>query len=290
MFVKTNTIKAVKAYFQERLVGFFTESEIKFMLKEAVIERLKLSSSDYLLGEEQLLSESDLLFFRSIVKRLLQNEPFQYIMGKTEFFGLEIKTDKRALIPRPETEELVQWVTESIQKDQGYQIADICAGSGCIALGLRSFFHNSIITATDISLEALELAKENSVNLNLPITILQVDATKSSEKELPINSFDCWVSNPPYIPINDKMKMEKNVLEFEPELALFVENEDPLVFYREIGKNALVHLKPEGLLFFELHEDLASETMRLITDLGFVNIELRKDLQGKDRMLKAQKP
>ena len=290
MFVKTNTIKAVKAYFQERLVGFFTESEIKFMLKEAVIERLKLSSSDYLLGEEQLLSESDLLFFRSIVKRLLQNEPFQYIMGKTEFFGLEIKTDKRALIPRPETEELVQWVTESIQKDQGYQIADICAGSGCIALGLRSFFHNSIITATDISLEALELAKENSVNLNLPITILQVDATKSSEKELPINSFDCWVSNPPYIPINDKMKMEKNVLEFEPELALFVENEDPLVFYREIGKNALVHLKPEGLLFFELHEDLASETMRLITDLGFVNIELRKDLQEKDRMLKAQKP
>ena len=269
MFVKTNTIKAVKAYFQERLVGFFTESEIKFMLKEAVIERLKLSSSDYLLGEEQLLSESDLLFFRSIVKRLLQNEPFQYIMGKTEFFGLEIKTDKRALIPRPETEELVQWVTESIQKDQGYQIADICAGSGCIALGLRSFFHNSIITATDISLETLELAKE---------------------KELPINSFDCWVSNPPYIPINDKMKMEKNVLEFEPELALFVENEDPLVFYREIGKNALVHLKPEGLLFFELHEDLASETMRLITDLGFVNIELRKDLQGKDRMLKAQKP
>jgi release factor glutamine methyltransferase len=290
VFVKTNTIKAVKAYFQERLVGFFTESEIKFMLKEAVIERLKLSSSDYLLGEEQLLSESDLLFFRSIVKRLLQNEPFQYIMGKTEFFGLEIKTDKRALIPRPETEELVQWVTESIQKDQGYQIADICAGSGCIALGLRSFFHNSIITATDISLEALELAKENSVNLNLPITILQVDATKSSEKELPINSFDCWVSNPPYIPINDKMKMEKNVLEFEPELALFVENEDPLVFYREIGKNALVHLKPEGLLFFELHEDLASETMRLITDLGFVNIELRKDLQEKDRMLKAQKP
>jgi release factor glutamine methyltransferase len=290
VFVKTNTIKAVKAYFKERLIGFFTESEIKFMLKEAVIERLKLSSSEYLLCDEQLLSESDLLFFRSIVKRLLNNEPFQYVIGKTEFFGLEIKTDKRALIPRPETEELVQWVSESIQKDQTYQIADICTGSGCIALGLRSYFENSIITATDFSLDALELTKENSANLNLPLTILQIDATTSNEFELPINSFDCWVSNPPYIPINDKIKMEKNVLEFEPEMALFVENEDPLLFYREIGKNALVHLKPAGLLFFELHEDLAKETMQLIMGLGFVNIELRKDLQGKDRMLKAQKP
>ena len=290
MFVKTNTIKAVKAYFKERLIGFFTESEIKFMLKEAVIERLKLSSSEYLLCDEQLLSESDLLFFRSIVKRLLNNEPFQYVIGKTEFFGLEIKTDKRALIPRPETEELVQWVTESIQKDKTYQIADICTGSGCIALGLRSYFEKSIITATDFSLDALELTKENSANLNLPLKILQIDATTSNEFELPINSFDCWVSNPPYIPINDKIKMEKNVLEFEPEMALFVENEDPLLFYREIGKNALVHLKPAGLLFFELHEDLAKETMQLIMGLGFVNIELRKDLQGKDRMLKAQKP
>lgn len=290
MFVKTNTIKAVKAYFKERLIGFFTESEIKFMLKEAVIERLKLSSSEYLLCDEQLLSESDLLYFRSIVKRLLNNEPFQYVIGKTEFFGLEIKTDKRALIPRPETEELVQWVTKSIQKDQTYQIADICTGSGCIALGLRSYFENSIITATDFSHEALELTKENSTNLNLPLTILQIDATKTNEFELPINSFDCWVSNPPYIPINDKIKMEKNVLEFEPEMALFVENEDPLLFYREIGKNALVHLKPAGLLFFELHEDLAKKTMQLIMGLGFVNIELRKDLQGKDRMLKAQKP
>ena len=290
MFVKTNTIKAVKAYFKERLIGFFTESEIKFMLKEAVIERLKLSSTEYLLCDEQLLSESDLLFFRSIVKRLLNNEPFQYVIGKTEFFGLEIKTDKRALIPRPETEELVQWVTESIQKDKTYQIADICTGSGCIALGLRSYFENSIITATDFSLDALELTKENSANLNLPLTILQIDATTSNEFELSINSFDCWVSNPPYIPINDKIKMEKNVLEFEPEMALFVENEDPLLFYREIGKNALVHLKPAGLLFFELHEDLAKETMQLIMGLGFVNIELRKDLQGKDRMLKAQKP
>jgi release factor glutamine methyltransferase len=290
VFVKTNTIKAVKAYFKERLIGFFTESEIKFMLKEAVIERLKLSSTEYLLCDEQLLSESDLLFFRSIVKRLLNNEPFQYVIGKTEFFGLEIKTDKRALIPRPESEELVQWVSESIQKDQTYQIADICTGSGCIALGLRSYFENSIITATDFSLDALELTKENSANLNLPLTILQIDATTSNEFELPINSFDCWVSNPPYIPINDKIKMEKNVLEFEPEMALFVENEDPLLFYREIGKNALVHLKPAGLLFFELHEELAKETMQLIMGLGFVNIELRKDLQGKDRMLKAQKP
>lgn len=249
MFVQTNSVKAVKSYFKERLKDLFSENEIKFMQKEAVMSRLEMSPSAYLLCDDQLLSESDLLYFRSIVKRLLAHEPFQYIMGKTEFFGIELKTDKRALIPRPETEELVQWISESFPKAQALQIADICTGSGCIALGLKSYFPNATVTATDLSEDALELTKENSLKLNLPLTIMQLDATKLKASDLPQNFYDCWVSNPPYIPNSDKDKMEMNVLDFEPHMALFVENDDPLIFYREIGKSALLHLKKVDFCF-----------------------------------------
>lgn len=261
------------------------------MVKEATMQRLGISSSDYLLCDSNLLSESDLLYFRSIVKRLLTNEPFQYIMGETEFFGLEFRIDSRALIPRPETEELVQWISEEYPKDQTLKIADICTGSGCIALSLKSYFLNATVIATDLSQDALNLTKENADLLKLSVQSYLLDATK---EHAPIDSLfndsDIWVSNPPYIPYKDQKAMHQNVLDFEPHMALFVENEDPLLFYREIGKNALSHLKSGGKVFFELHEDLSKETSEVLAQIGFVNIELRKDLQGKVRMLKGQKP
>lgn len=290
MFVQTNSVKAVKSYFKERLKDLFSENEIKFMIKESVMSRLDLSASAYLLCDYERLSESDLLYFRSIVKRLQQNEPFQYIIGRTEFFGLDIKIDKRALIPRPETEELVEWITDFYPAKNDLQFLDLCTGSGCIALALASHFRNSTITATDLSPEALELAKENVIQLNLPINLIQMDATNLGNSNLALSYFDCWVSNPPYIPISDMQKMEKNVLDFEPHMALFVENDDPLLFYREIGKSARIHLKSGGMMFFELHEDLSEEVRKLMTDLGFINIELKKDLQGKNRMLKGENP
>lgn len=290
VFVQINSVKAVKSYFKERLKDFFSESEIKFIVKEAVVSRLGLSSSEYLLSDEHLLSESDLLYFRSIVKRLQKNEPFQYILGRTEFFGLEIKTDKRALIPRPETEELVEWITAYFPKDKELHMLDMCTGSGCIALALKSHFITSTITATDISSEALHLAEENTVQLELPLSLLQLDATKTEFSNLQKKFYDCWVSNPPYIPISDKQNMAENVLEYEPHIALFVENDDPLLFYRTIGESALQHLKKGGLLFFELHEDLADSSVELMKELGFINLELKKDLQGKDRMLKVENP
>lgn len=291
MFVQTNSLKAIKKYFKEKLKEQFSESELNFMLKEAVVQRLNISRAEYLLSEGQLLSESDLLYFRSIVKRLQNHEPFQYIMGSTEFFGLEIKTDSRALIPRPETEELVQWITEEFPQKGVLKIMDLCTGSGCIALALKSYLSNSEILATDFSQEALELANENAKTLNLEIAFGFFDATKNDDySAFPIDSYDVWVSNPPYIPFKDELKMQKNVLNFEPHLALFVENEDPLLFYRTISENALIYLKSEGKIFFEIHADFANETTQLLNDLGFVNIELRKDLQGKGRMLKGQKP
>ena len=291
MFVQTNTIQAVKSYFKERLQDHFSESEMKFMFKEAVMVRLNLTASEYVLSDSNLLSESDLLFFRSVVKRLLSNEPFQYIIGKTVFFGLEIATDSRALIPRPETEELVDWITEEFPKNSSLLIADVCTGSGCIALALKSYFLNATVFATDISQEALQLTQENAKQLNLSVTTVLSDAkTPDSAVSSQLQYSDIWVSNPPYIPMKDKSEMLENVLTFEPHLALFVEDEDPLIFYREIGKNALLNLKAGGKLFFEIHEDLSAETADLLKGIGFVNMEMRKDLQGKLRMIKAEKP
>jgi release factor glutamine methyltransferase len=291
VFVQTNTIQAVKSYFKERLQNHFSESELKFMFKEAVMARLNLTASEFVLSDSNLLSESDLLFFRSVVKRLLSNEPFQYVIGKTVFFGLEIATDSRALIPRPETEELVDWITQEFPQNSSLLIADICTGSGCIALALKSYFSNAQVFATDISQEALQLTQENAKQLNLSVTTLLSDA-KMPDSALSdqLQHSDVWVSNPPYIPMKDKSEMLENVLTFEPHLALFVENEDPLIFYREIGKNALINLKAGGKLFFEIHEDLSLETAELLEGIGFVNIEMRKDLQGKMRMIKAEKP
>lgn len=291
MFVQTNTIQAVKSYFKERLQDHFSENELKFMFKEAVMVRLNLTASEYVLCDSNLLSESDLLFFRSVVKRLLSNEPFQYIIGKTVFFGLEIATDSRALIPRPETEELVDWITQEFPKNSNLLIADVCTGSGCIALALKSYFSNATVFATDISQEALQLTQENAKQLNLSVTTVLSDAkTPDSAVSNQLQQSDFWVSNPPYIPMKDKSQMLENVLTFEPHLALFVADEDPLIFYREIGKNALLNLKSGGKLFFEIHEDLSTETADLLKGIGFVNIEMRKDLQGKMRMIKAEKP
>lgn len=291
MFVQANTVREIKKYFRKNLVDLYSESEINQIVKESVIQRLGISSADYLMSDDQLLSESDLLFFRSIVKKISANEPFQYVIGNTEFYGLKFKTDKRALIPRPETEELVDWITEFFPKKGQIKGIDLCTGSGCIAIALKSHFIDAEILAGELSDDAIELAQENSKNLAIPVEVLKLNSLESSAyKNLVKESFDFIVSNPPYIPQEDAKNMEANVLHFEPSMALFVSNDDPLIFYREIAKNALICLKKNGLLFFELNENFADETKMLLTEIGFVNIELRKDLQGKNRMLKAQKP
>lgn len=287
MFVQTNSIQAVKAYFKERLHHQFSESELKAMLKVAICERLKLSSADYLLCDSNLLSESDLLYFRSIVKRLKTNEPFQYILGKTEFYGLEIKCDYRALIPRPETEELVEWVMEVAASEN--TLIDFCTGSGCIALALKNELPSATVLATDYSDKALSLSKENASALKLDVEFILHDALSDQlPSTLTEQSIDIIVSNPPYIPELDKQEMQANVLDYEPHMALFVENENALIFYKTIARQAAKLLTENGLLFFEIHERLANETKEAIEALGFADVEIRKDLQGKDRMIKAR--
>ncbi len=294
MFVQTNSVKAIRSYFKEKLALTFSDNEIKLIGNEVICSRLNLSREDLIGVNDLLLSESDLLYFRSIVKRLLKNEPFQYITETAYFYELKLKCDKRALIPRPETEELVDWVKESfLNKTTPELIADICTGSGCIALSLKSIYLKSIVIATDISNDALSLSRENSEHTNLNIELINfsaLDELSYFEKGNFIpNSFDCWVSNPPYIPIVEKYEMALNVLDHEPHIALFVPDDEALIFYEKIAKMAKIYLKPEGLLFFEIHENLSLEVLEILEDLNFNSIEIKLDLQGKTRMVKAKK-
>ena len=291
MFVQNNSIRAAKAYMQDRLKEQFSSTELRQIVRESICHRLNLSPSDYILSDDQLLSESDLLFLRSIVKRLLNNEPFQYIIGSTQFCDLEIKTDTRALIPRPETEELVNWISSKHNASQGLKVLDLCTGSGCIALALKHMNPSWELFGIDLSSKAIDLSNENAKALGLNVDFRVGDVLKGDSLNLfKDDSIDCIVSNPPYIPESDRDQMGKNVLQHEPEMALFVSDHDPLIFYRAIGFSAMKVLKPSGMIFYEIHEALGEKTMELMREIGFVNIELRKDLQGKNRMLMLQKP
>jgi release factor glutamine methyltransferase len=293
MFVQHNTLEGLRAYFKERLLGQFSESEIKLMFKAFVMKRMSMTETDFMLaggrnGAEVRFSESDLLYFRSVVKRLQANEPFQYIHGRTEFYGLELICDKRALIPRPETEELVDWIVESSDPEADLNIVDICAGSGCIALGLKSALKNARVEAWELSDDALELISENRELTGLEITAMKMDALSEGYPAAD-EYYDVIVSNPPYIPHADRSRMEANVLDHEPEMALFVEDNDPLIFYDRISKEAFDLLVDEGWLYFEIHEDYEKEVFACLEKYAFVNIELRKDLQGRSRMIRGQR-
>jgi release factor glutamine methyltransferase len=284
MFVIDNQLKTAKNYFSEQLKNLFTSTEINSMWKEITCFRFNWNASDFILNTTSRLSESDLLFIRTYVHRLKNNEPFQYIHGTTIFFGLELICDKRALIPRPETEELVAWAVEF---GPYKTIVDLCTGSGCIALGLKSKFSESDITGLDISTDALSLAQENSKLTNLDIEFNHADVLNINKYFLD-KKWDCIISNPPYIPTHEKESIAENVLNFEPEISLFFENENPIIFYEAIIKYANSNLSENGFLFFEIHPDFAVEISDLLNLKGFINIELRKDLQGKNRMIKAQ--
>jgi release factor glutamine methyltransferase len=287
MFVKENTISAARAYFKERLQAQFSESELKSMWKQLICKRFDWNDSEFLLSSENRLSESDLLYVRSFVKRLQANEPFQYILGETTFCDLTISCDSRALIPRPETEELVLWISELTNVNS---IIDICSGSGCIALGLKSHFPNAKVFGVDFSEEANNLAETNAIRNKLSVEFFKADALDlNSDFWENLDSVDVIVSNPPYITLDEKSLMNPNVLDYEPHLALFVPNHSAIIFYEQIAKLALKKLNQNGFLFFELNPDFADQVIEMSKILGFSNIELKNDLQGKKRMLKAQK-
>lgn len=238
----------------------FSESEKRFLLQ--YIEK-----------------ENPPIPFDEIIARLNLGEPIDYILGYTYFYGLKIKVSKDTLIPRPETEELVELILNENQTRSGLKILDIGTGSGCIALALKSKLVDAEVTAIDVSNTALELAQKNSVHLDLNVNFIQLDFL-NEKLWSQLANYDIIVSNPPYIPQEEKKEMTSSVLDYEPHLALFVEN-DPFIFYKQILKFATSHLHPCGLVYFE-----SSQTIQLEEYEGF-QIEKRKDLSGNWRFLKC---
>lgn len=291
MFVQRNTVKAVKAYFNDRLKENFSKNELKLIVRDCVCSRLGLSFSDYLLGDELRLSESDLLYFRDVVQRIQRGEPFQYILGTVHFAGHDLKIDRRALIPRPETEELVDWIGTTAESGSDELVLDLCSGSGCIAFGIEPFFPKAEIIGVELSEDAQSLFAENKTLLNSQVRLMKGDVLSENFWNIIFpDSVQLIVSNPPYVKYSEANEMKKHVLDYEPHIALFVEDDDPLIFYRSILRNGIGKLISGGRIFFEINplfSDVLVEQMKLA---NLVNITLRKDLQGIDRMLMGQKP
>ena len=232
------------------------------------------------------LDEQQQLQVQQILARLRQQEPVQYILGKTQFFGLPFRLTPSVLIPRQETEELVAWVLEDAKGKQKLKVLDVGTGSGCIPIALKKHRPDLDVHALDVSLDALEIARENARLNEVKITFYEVDILDETEwQHLP--DFDIILSNPPYIVEAERKLMPPQVLNHEPELALFTGNEDPLRFIRAIAKFAKQKLPPDGLLYFELNEFHASASAAAVEDAGFARPALRSDLNGKWRMLKA---
>lgn len=286
MFIKDNSIQSVINYFEEKLCETFSNREIKLIARSFISKRLGWDSSDFISRKEEKVSESDLLFFREKINELLIGVPFQYVLGETFFYNILLKTDKRALIPRPETEELVDWIISAHKEEQGLRILDIGTGSGCIPLAIKNVLSSAKVTGLDVDIEAMSLAKENATSLKLDVEFLQHDILSY---EGLIKGWDIIVSNPPYIPVKEKSQMAKHVLEYEPELALFTTDKNPLVFYEKIADFAVEKLDENGWLYFETHESKADSVIRILENRKFKEITVRKDLQGKDRMIRCKR-
>lgn len=282
--------------YQEKLIALYDEEEVHSLFLLAIEEVLDYKRTDYLINKQTLVPDTALLKLNNILTGLLQGKPIQYIVGFAEFYGLKFKVNPSVLIPRPETEELVAWVLEKsksveekLQDGQMLTLLDIGAGSGCIAIALKKHLPKAKVSAIDISAKALATATENALLNEVGVNFVQDDILNSAI-ENPNLKLDMIVSNPPYIKEDEKVEMHQNVLANEPHTALFVSNDRPLVFYEAIADFALIHLKKDGLLFFEINANLGRETIEMLDSKGFVDIRLRLDMQGKERMVCALKP
>lgn len=281
-----NSLGTLVKHFKKTLASLYLEREVQQITALVFSELLGHSRADLVMNSSQRLTESEILKVNAALKRLQKLEPVQYVIGHTYFMDLKIQVSTQVLIPRPETEELVHWI-EELNSSKDPVIVDVGTGSGCIALGLKKIIPQSEVFGTDISEEALEIARINARENDLEVNFMQQNALEGTEVNKPI---DIVVSNPPYIPLLEKEQMSPLVFDNEPQVALFVDDSDPLLFYRAIADQAMINLKPGGYLFFELHEKNGKHLENLLITSGFEQVETKLDLQDKARMLKAVKP
>lgn len=291
-------LKNYKINFFNSLKNIQEEQEIEsfFFILTEYLHNLK--RVDVALNPNFELKDAEVDKWNTILAQLQQEKPIQYITGEAWFYGLRFEVNENTLIPRPETEELVEWILNSpnIHHPSPINILDIGTGSGCIPISLKANLSQANVSAIDVSEKALEVAKRNAELNKVEINFIQANILEVEDlTQLPSpiihhpSSYNIIVSNPPYVRNLEKQEIKKNVLDYEPHLALFVEDTDALLFYRKIAQLALKNLSPNGLLFFEINQYLGKETVELLESLGFKNIELKKDIYGNDRMVKSKK-
>ncbi|WP_299158051.1 peptide chain release factor N(5)-glutamine methyltransferase [uncultured Tenacibaculum sp.] len=277
-------LKQYKVYFSDKLSSIYPKTEIDTFFSYLIEEYLGLQRIDMIMKPDFEISTEKEKALNIALERLGKEEPIQYIIEKTEFYGLPFNVNRHTLIPRPETEELVEWVLNTTEKEKKLNFIDIGTGSGCIPISLKKNLPSANVSAIDISDDALKIAKQNAQLNNVIINFIRRDILET--EELP-QLYDVIVSNPPYVRNLEKVEIKNNVLENEPHLALFVDDNNPLIFYSKIADLAKDHLTKNGILFFEINQYLGKETMDMLKEKGFINIELRKDFLTNDRMIKA---
>lgn len=284
MKMPNNIIKSAKSYFKDELTEIYDASEIEQMMFIVFEHYFNLTKVDLLLSNENQLSESELLKIIYTVKELKQFKPLAYILGSWEFYGLTFNVNEFTLVPRPETEELVDLI---LKENTGeLTILDIGTGSGCIPVSLKKNNPHLKVLACDISKKALLIAEENANSNGVDITFFSYDILVNKLNKID-SKLDVIVSNPPYITNKEKAVMADNVLDYEPHLALFVKDETPLIFYDAISEFAQSNLKAGGKLYFEINENFGNEVKAMLLQKGFKNVDIIKDINTKDRIIKA---
>jgi release factor glutamine methyltransferase len=282
------TLNEARTVLTKELKNVYDNDESRNII-ELVIEHItNMSRAEQVKNKIPYLTCTQLEDLDAITERLKKNEPVQYVLGEAWFAGMKFKVNKNVLIPRPETEELVDWIVKESQKSKvkSQNIIDIGTGSGCIPITIKKKLPQATVSAIDVCSEALFTATENAIELNANVDFILLDFL-DEEKWKELGQYDIIVSNPPYVKQSEINTMHERVKEFEPHLALFVLDEDALLFYKKLSDFSLKHLKPGGSLFVEINESLGEQVVNLFEAAGFANIELRKDMQGKDRMIKA---
>ncbi|TYP99061.1 release factor glutamine methyltransferase [Tenacibaculum adriaticum] len=279
------TLQNFRVFFNEELSELYPKTEIDAFFFRLIENKLGLQLVDIFVKQDYNIPSDKILDLNKVLECLKKEVPIQYILGETEFYGLPFIVNENVLIPRPETEELVSWVLEEAKnKKKDISILDIGTGSGCIPISIKKNLPNSVVFAIDVSDKALIVARQNAEVNKIKINFLKQDILQVNNLQ---QTFDIIISNPPYIRELEKKEINNNVLKNEPHLALFVSDENPLIFYKKIAELAKNHLNPNGILLFEINQYLGKETEQMLKEKGFKNVMLKKDLFGKDRMIKA---
>ena len=285
------TFREVEQIYLEALTTLYNKQEAGSLAWLSICHVCKFNRSEYLNLKNTEIPTDQYESLLNILKALKTGKPLQYVIGETEFYGLTFKVNPSVLIPRPETEELVEWILSDVRKSkispEGIKIIDIGTGSGCIPISLKINLPDAKLYAVDVSTEALDVSRQNSTLNNVAIHFIQDDILNPISEELKNEKFGVIVSNPPYVLDAEKPKMLPNVLDHEPHLALFVPDDDPLIFYKAIADFAIKNSDINVALYLEINENLGEETVTLLKHMGFKNIELRQDLSGKDRMIRS---